>query len=229
MIRFDCLTLFPDMIKSILDDSILKRAIENHLIEVNLIDFRNFSTMKHHNVDDSPYGGGAGMVLMCPPIYDAIHSIPNNETAYKILLTPQGKTYNQEVAKELASHDHIVLVSGHYEGFDERIRSFVNLELSVGDYVLTGGEIPAMAVIDSVSRLIPGVLHNEESAPTDTFENNLIEFPQYTKPYDFMGMTVPEVLVSGNHQEIDKWRYEQSIKRTKDRRPDLLLKKEKKA
>src|SRR5574344_1556603 len=194
------------MIKSILDDSILKRAIENHLIEVNLIDFRNFSTLKHHNVDDSPYGGGAGMVLMCPPIYDAIEDIEGHETALKILLTPQGKPYDEKMAKDLATHNHLILISGHYEGFDERIRSFVDLEISIGDYVLTGGEIPAMAIIDSVSRLIPGVLHNEESAPTDTFEDDLIEFPQYTKPFDFKGMTVPEVLISGDHEEIKKWR-----------------------
>ncbi len=225
MIKFDCLTLFPEMFNGILEDSILKRAIENNLIEVKLHNFREFSTLKHKNVDDSPYGGGAGMVLMCPPIYDCLHSIENNENAHKILLTPQGRKYTQDVAKELSKKDHIILICGHYEGFDERIRSFVDDEISVGDYILTGGEIPAMAIIDSVSRLIPGVLHNDESAPTDSFENNLLECPQYTKPFDFMGMTVPEVLVSGNHQEIDKWRKEESLKRTKERRNDLLDKK----
>ena len=225
MIKFDCLTLFPEMFNGILEDSILKRAIENNLIEVKLHNFREFSTLKHKNVDDSPYGGGAGMVLMCPPIYDCLHSIENNENAHKILLTPQGRKYTQDVAKELSKKDHIILICGHYEGFDERIRSFVDDEISVGDYILTGGEIPAMAIIDSVSRLIPGVLHNDESAPTDSFENNLLECPQYTKPFDFMGMTVPEVLVSGNHQEIDKWRKEESLKRTKERRSDLLDKK----
>lgn len=225
MIKFDCLTLFPEMFNGILEDSILKRAIENNLIEVKLHNFREFSTLKHKNVDDSPYGGGAGMVLMCPPIYDCLHSIENNENAHKVLLTPQGRKYTQDVAKELSKKDHIILICGHYEGFDERIRSFVDDEISVGDYILTGGEIPAMAIIDSVSRLIPGVLHNDESAPTDSFENNLLECPQYTKPFDFMGMTVPEVLVSGNHQEIDKWRKEESLKRTKERRSDLLDKK----
>ena len=225
MIKFDCLTLFPEMFNGILEDSILKRAIENNLIEVKLHNFREFSTLKHKNVDDSPYGGGAGMVLMCPPIYDCLHSIENNENAHKILLTPQGRKYTQDVAKELSKKDHIILICGHYEGFDERIRSFVDDEISVGDYILTGGEIPAMAIIDSVSRLIPGVLHNDESAPTDSFENNLLECPQYTKPFDFMGITVPEVLVSGNHQEIDKWRKEESLKRTKERRSDLLDKK----
>ena len=225
MIKFDCLTLFPEMFNGILEDSILKRAIENNLIEVKLHNFREFSTLKHKNVDDSPYGGGAGMVLMCPPIYDCLHSIENNENAHKILLTPQGRKYTQDVAKELSKKDHIILICGHYEGFDERIRSFVDDEISVGDYILTGGEIPAMAIIDSVSRLIPGVLHNDESAPTDSFENNLLECPQYTKPFDFMGMTVPEVLVSGNHQEIDKWRKDESLKRTKERRNDLLDKK----
>lgn len=225
MIKFDCLTLFPEMFNGILEDSILKRAIENNLIEVKLHNFREFSTLKHKNVDDSPYGGGAGMVLMCPPIYDCLRSIENNENAHKVLLTPQGRKYTQDVAKELSKKDHIILICGHYEGFDERIRSFVDDEISVGDYILTGGEIPAMAIIDSVSRLIPGVLHNDESAPTDSFENNLLECPQYTKPFDFMGMTVPEVLVSGNHQEIDKWRKEESLKRTKERRSDLLDKK----
>lgn len=225
MIKFDCLTLFPKMVSSILEDSILKRAIENNLIEVNLHDFREFSKMKHHNVDDSPYGGGAGMVLMCPPIYDCLHSIEGNEEAHKILLTPQGKPYNQTKCKELASYDHIILICGHYEGFDERVRDFVDEEISVGDFVLTGGEIPAMAIIDSVSRMVDGVLHNGESAPTDSFENDLLECPQYTKPYDFMGKLVPSVLLSGNHKEIEKWRKEEAIKRTKERRPDLLEKK----
>jgi len=226
MIKFECLTLFPEMFDGILNDSILKRAIGNKLISVKLHNFRDFSKMKHHNVDDTPYGGGAGMVLMCPPIYDCLHSIEGYETAYKILLTPQGKPYNQSVVKELSKKDHIIMICGHYEGFDERIRSFVDEEISIGDYVLTGGEIPAMAIIDSVSRLIPGVLHNDDSAPTDSFENNLLEFPQYTKPFDFMGQTVPDVLVSGNHQEIDKWRLNESIKRTKLKRNDLLDKKE---
>ena len=226
MIKFDCLTLFPEMFDGILEDSILKRAIENKLIEVELHNFRDFSNLKHKNVDDSPYGGGAGMVLMCPPIYDCLHSIEGFEKAHKILLTPQGRKYNQNIAKELAKYEHIIMICGHYEGFDERVRSFVDDEISIGDYILTGGEIPAMALIDSISRLVPGVLHNDESAPTDSFENNLLECPQYTKPFDFMGMTVPEVLVSGNHKEIDKWRKEESLKRTKERRNDLLDKKE---
>lgn len=222
MIKFDILTLFPGMISPMFEDSILKRAIDNNLISINLHDFREFSKMKHHNVDDSPYGGGAGMVLMCPPIYDCLTSIEGYENALKILLTPQGIKYNQKITKELVKNDHIILICGHYEGFDERIRSFVDMEISIGDYVLTGGEIPAMAIVDSVSRLVPGVLHNDESAPTDSFENDLLEFPQYTKPYDFMGMKVPDILLSGNHQEIDKWRKNESINRTKERRKDLL-------
>ena len=224
MIKFECLTLFPEMFSGVLNDSILKRAIENNLIDVKLHNFRDFSTLKHHNVDDSPYGGGCGMVLMCPPIYDCLHSIEGYEAAHKILLTPQGVKYDQAKAKELSKYDHIIMICGHYEGFDERIRTFVDEEISIGDYVLTGGEIPAMAIIDSVSRLVPGVLHNDTSAPTDSFENNLLEFPQYTKPFDFLGMTVPEVLVSGNHQLIDKWRKDESIKRTKEKRADLLEK-----
>ena len=224
MIKFDCLTLFPEMFDGILKDSILKRAINNSLITVNLHNFRDFSTTKHHNVDDSPYGGGAGMVLMCPPIYDCLNSIEGSDKAHKILLTPQGVTYNQDVAKRLAKEEHIILICGHYEGFDERIRSFVDEEISIGDYVLTGGEIPAMAIIDSVSRLIPGVLHNDESAPTDSFEDDLLECPQYTKPYDFKGMLVPDILISGNHQEIDKWRKDQALLRTRQRRKDLINK-----
>ena len=222
MIKFDVLTLFPSMISPMFEDSILKRAIDNNLISIELHDFREFSKMKHHNVDDTPYGGGAGMVLMCPPIYDCLTSIEGYKDALKILMTPQGVKYNQSVAKELVKNDHIILICGHYEGFDERVRSFVDMEISIGDYVLTGGEIPAMAIIDSVSRLVPGVLHNEESAPTDSFENDLLEFPQYTKPYDFIGMKVPDILLSGNHQEIDKYRLEESKKRTKERRPDLI-------
>ena len=222
MIKFDVLTLFPSMISPMFEDSILKRAIDNNLISIELHDFREFSKMKHHNVDDTPYGGGAGMVLMCPPIYDCLTSIEGYKDALKILMTPQGVKYNQSVAKELVKNDHIILICGHYEGFDERVRSFVDMEISIGDYVLTGGEIPAMAIIDSVSRLVPGVLQNEESATTDSFENDLLEFPQYTKPYDFMGMKVPDILLSGNHQEIDKYRLEESKKRTKERRPDLI-------
>lgn len=220
--RFDCLTLFPEMIKPILEDSILKRAIESNLIEVNLINFRDFSKMKHKNVDDTPYGGGNGMVLMPEPIYLALTSIEGYEKAHKILLTPQGVTYSQAKAKELSKYDHIILICGHYEGFDERIRSFVDEEISIGDFILTGGEVAAMAIIDSISRLIPGVLHNEESAPTDSFENNLLEAPQYTKPYDFMGQKVPDILLSGDHKKIDEWRKSESLKRTKERRPDLL-------
>lgn len=226
MIRFDILTLFPGMISPMFEDSILKRAIDNNLIEIHLHDFREFSKMKHHNVDDSPYGGGAGMVLMIEPIYDCLHSIDGYEKALKILLTPQGVKYTQEKAKELKEYNHIILICGHYEGFDERVRSLVDTEMSIGDFVLTGGEIPAMVIVDSVSRLIPGVLHNEESAPTDSFEDNLLEFPQYTKPYDFMGMKVPDVLLSGNHKEIDKFRKEEALKRTKERRPDLLEKRQ---
>ena len=222
MIKFDVLTLFPSIVSPMFEDSILKRAIDNNLISIELHDFREFSKMKHHNVDDTPYGGGAGMVLMCPPIYDCLTSIEGYKDALKILMTPQGVKYNQSVAKELVKNNHIILICGHYEGFDERVRSFVDMEISIGDYVLTGGEIPAMAIIDSVSRLVPGVLHNEESAPTDSFENDLLEFPQYTKPYDFMGMKVPDILLSGNHQEIDKYRFEESKKRTKERRPDLI-------
>lgn len=222
--KFTILTLFPEMFPSILNESIIKRAIKNDLLEVNIINFRDFSTNKHKTVDDTPYGGGAGMLLQVEPIVKALESIPNYETALKILLTPQGKRYNQSLTKDLVANDHIILICGHYEGFDERVRDYIDLEISIGDYVLTGGEIAALAIMDSVIRLIPGVLGSEESYIHDSFYEDSLDYPQYTKPREFDGKKVPDVLLSGNHAEIAKWRQNQKEIRTKERRPDLLEK-----
>lgn len=218
--RIDILTLFPDMFKGILEESILKRAQESKKVEIHLINFRDYSKDPHKKVDDYGFGGGAGMVLMPQPIYDAIEAL-RTPTSRVLLMTPQGTPYKQEHAYTLSHYNHLIIVCGHYEGFDERIRSFVDEEISIGDYVLTGGEIPSMVVIDSVVRLLDGVIE-EESHVQDSFHENLLDYPVYTKPVDFMGMKVPEVLLSGHHENIRKWRKEEQIKKTKDRRPDLL-------
>ncbi|MBN2541185.1 MAG: tRNA (guanosine(37)-N1)-methyltransferase TrmD [Bacilli bacterium] len=222
--KITVLTLFPEMFPPVLDSSMLKRAQANDLIDFELVNFRDFSTNKHMTVDDSPYGGGAGMVLSVEPIYHALQSVEGSAEALKILLTPQGKTFDQTSAKQLVDQNHIILICGHYEGFDERVRSFVDLELSIGDFVMTGGEIAAMAIIDSVTRLIPGVLGSSESFEHDSFYEDSLDYPQYTKPREFMGQFVPDVLLSGNHEEIAKWREEMKKKRTQERRPDLLKK-----
>ena len=220
--RIDILTLFPDMFLEFTKESIIKRAIENDLVEVNIIDFRKYSKENNNKVDDTPYGGGSGMVLMCQPIYDAIEDIKTDDSKV-IMLTPDGITYKQSLAYDLSKEKHLILLCGHYEGFDERIRNIVDLEISIGDFVLTGGEIPAMAVADSIIRLIPGVI-TEESHLNDSFNNDLLDYETYTKPSNFRGMKVPEVLLSGNHQKIDEFRKESSYNRTKERRPDLLEK-----
>lgn len=222
--KITILTLFPEMFEPVFNESILKRAQENKAVEFNMINFRDFSTNKHHTVDDTPYGGGAGMVLSVEPIYHALTSIDNYQEAYKILLSPQGKTYHQSMTKSLLNHQHIILICGHYEGFDDRIRELVDEEISIGDYVLTGGEIAAMAVVDSVVRLLPGVLGDEKSYINDSFYDDLLDYPQYTKPREFNGLEVPEVLLSGHHKNIEAWRKEERIKRTKSRRPDLYQK-----
>lgn len=218
-------TIFPEMFYGPLNSSILKRAQEKELVRFQTVDFRSFSTTKHKNVDDSPYGGGAGMVLKPEPIYHAFESTLGPKSSFGgkiILLSPQGEPFCQDRAKELATENRLALICGHYEGFDERIRGLAHLELSIGDYVLTGGELPAMVVIDTVCRLIPGVLGEEESALTDSFYNGLLEHPHYTRPRNFRGMKVPEVLISGNHEQIRIWRHRESLRRTLKRRPDLL-------
>ena len=220
--RIDILTLFPDMFLEFTKESIIKRAIDNNLVEVNIIDFRKYSKENNNKVDDTPYGGGSGMVLMCQPIYDAIEDIKTDDSKV-IMLTPDGVPYKQSIAYDLSKEKHLILLCGHYEGFDERIRKIVDLEISIGDYVLTGGEIPAMAVADSVIRLIPGVI-TEDSHINDSFNNNLLDYETYTKPSEYRGMKVPEVLLSGNHKKIDEFRRESSYNRTRERRPDLLEK-----
>ena len=219
--KIDILTLFPNMFEGVFQESILKRAIEEKKVEINLINFRDYTDDPHNKVDDTPYGGGAGMLLMCQPIFDCIESI-RTEDSYVIMLTPDGVPYKQKMAYDLSKKKHLILICGHYEGFDDRIRSICDAEISIGDYVLTGGEIPAMVLVDSITRLLPGVI-NERSHIEDSFnENYLLDYPSYTKPRVFRGMEVPEVLVSGDHQKIDCWRREESIKKTQIRRPDLL-------
>lgn len=220
--RIDILTLFPQMFEGFKTESIIKRARENNLVEINIIDFRKYSTDPHNKVDDTPYGGGKGMVLMCQPIFDAIKDLKTKDTKV-IMLTPDGTIYKQNIAYDLSKEKHIILLCGHYEGFDERIRSIVDMELSIGDYVLTGGEIPAMIVADSVIRLIDGVIE-EESHSLDSFNDNLLDYETYTKPSEYMGMKVPDVLLSGNHKKIDEFRQNSRYNRTKERRPDLLNK-----
>lgn len=220
--KIDILTLFPEMFENIFSSSIIKRAIEDKKVEINIYNFRDYTTDPHNKVDDTPYGGGAGMVLTCQPIFDCVEAI-RKDYSKVILLTPDGKTYNQEMAYNLSKEKHLILIAGHYEGFDERIRSICDLELSIGDYVLTGGELASIVIVDSIVRLLPGVIE-EESHKNDSFNNNLLDYPTYTKPRIYKGMEVPEVLLSGDHKKIANWRMEQSIKKTKERRPDLLSK-----
>lgn len=220
--RIDILTLFPEMFQTFKTESIIKRAIEKDLVEINIIDFRKYSKDPHQKVDDTPYGGGSGMVLMCQPIYDCIESI-KKENSKVIMLTPDGTLYKQKISYDLAQEKHLILLCGHYEGFDERIRNIVDMEISIGDYVLTGGEIPAMVVSDSVIRLVDGVI-DKNSHLVDSFNDSLLDYETYTKPYDFRGMKVPDVLISGDHKKIDDFRRNSRYNRTKDRRPDLLEK-----
>ena len=222
--NFHVLTLFPDMITQGLNTSITGRAIENGLVSIEAVNIRDYSTDKHLKVDDYPYGGGAGLVMRADPIcraYDAVASRLDKKPRV-VYMTPVGYTFNQNMAREFAQEEELVILCGHYEGVDERaLEAIVTDFVSIGDYVLTGGELAAMVVIDAVSRLVPGVLHNDESAVTESFENGLLEYPQYTRPEVYNGMAVPEVLLSGHHGNVDKWRLEQSLQRTKKYRPDL--------
>src|SRR5690625_953094 len=223
--QIDILTLFPEMFPGVLNSSILNRAREKEKFNYNLINFREYAANKHEKVDDYPYGGGAGMVLTAQPIFDTVEAITKNKQTKPriILMCPQGEPYSQKKAEELAQEDHLIFICGHYEGYDERIREhLVTDELSIGDYVLTGGELGAMVVVDSVVRLLPDVLGNQESAPDDSFSTGLLEHPHYTRPADFRGMKVPDVLLSGNHAHINTWRKRESLKRTYERRKDLL-------
>ena len=234
--KISILSLFPHMFDGFLSESIIKRAIEDKKVEIEIIDFRDYTEDPHKKVDDTPYGGGAGMLIRCEPVFECIKSIKTKDS-YIILLTPDGAAawipwqnamtpsgvpYKQKMAYDLSNEKHLIIICGHYEGFDERILSLADMEISIGDYVLTGGELPAMVIADSIIRLIPGVI-NERSHIEDSFNDNfLLDYPTYTKPADYKGMKVPEILLSGDHKKIDEWRYQESLKKTQERRPDLL-------
>lgn len=231
--KIDIVTIFPQMFKGPFDESMLKRAQDKSLVEINIHDLRKWTTDRHKTVDGKPYGGGPGMVMMPQPIFDAVEELKGSFRRpglrkglalqqKVILLTPQGEQFKQKRARELSKLDNLILIAGHYEGFDERIRDLVDDEVSIGDYVLTGGELPAMVLVDTVVRLIPGVLGKQESLNDESFNQGLLEYPQYTRPEEFKGKKVPEVLLSGNHAEIEKWRKKEALKRTKKRRSDLL-------
>lgn len=223
--QFDIFTLFPEVFKPYLDASILQRAIKNQLLEVRLHDIRGWAPDKHHITDDTPYGGGGGMVMKPEPVFAAVEEVLGKDRSVPlVLLTPQGRPYTHAIAQEFAKLPRLGLLCGHYEGVDERIREhLVSDEISIGDYVLTGGELPAMILIDSIARFLPGVLGDPDGAMDDSFASGMLEYPQYTRPEDFRGWKVPEVLLSGNHAQIARWRKEQAVLRTLERRPDLLL------
>lgn len=221
--KIDILSLFPEMFEGVLGSSILKKAEEKGAVSYKVTNFRDYADNKHHTVDDYPYGGGAGMVLKPQPVFDAVAAVKGESDARVILLCPQGEQYTQQKAEELAKEEHLILICGHYEGYDERIREhLVTDEISLGDYVLTGGELGAMVVTDSIVRLLPGVLGNADSPVLDSYSSGLLEHPHYTRPADFRGHTVPETLLSGNHKKIGEWRMKESLRRTWRRRPDLL-------
>lgn len=227
MIRFDIFTLFPEMFASPFSYSILRRAVENDLVDIRLHNIRDYATDRHRITDDAPYGGGGGMVMKVEPIDRALSCVMGDcrERSLIVLLTPQGELFCQQIAEELSLYPRIALICGHYEGIDERVREhLVEREISIGDYILTGGELSAMVVVDAVSRLIPGVLGNEESASLDSFSAGFLKFPQYTRPSSYRGWNVPEVLLSGNHRDIQMWRHRESLRRTWQRRPELLAK-----
>ena len=221
--RIDIISLFDEMFQGFFNNSIIKRAIEKNIVEIHLHDFRKYSKDKHKHVDDTTYGGGAGMLISLPALVDCIKDIEGHEKAHKIITSPCGKTYNQEKAKELSLLDHIIIVCGHYEGIDERILNYVDEEISIGDYILTGGEIPALVMIDSIIRLLKDAI-SDESIEDESFNNDLLEYPQYTKPPVYDSYAVPEVLINGNHEEIRKYRIYESLKKTYLNRPDLLEK-----
>ena len=222
--RIDVLTLFPGMFTGPLDESILRRARQSGRLDLRIHNLRDWTHDKHRTVDDRPFGGGPGMLLKPEPIFEAVESL-RTENSRVILLSPAGRLFRQEIARELAKESHLILICGSYEGVDERVRThLIDDELSIGDYVLTSGALPAMVIIDAVTRLLPGVLGDEQSAEEESFSNGLLEYPQYTRPAEYRGMRVPEILLSGNHEEIAKWRLQQAIERTRQRRPDLYEK-----
>ena len=218
--KIDILSIFPSMFDGFLNNSIIKRAIDNKQVEINIHNFRDYSLDKHSRVDDYPYGGGAGMVLMCEPIFRCLDEIKTDDS-FVIMMSPSGKQFKESLAINLSKKKHLIIICGHYEGFDERIKSIVDMEISIGDYVLTGGEVPAMVVTDAITRLIPGVI-SDESLDSESFNDGLLDYPVYTRPSEFRGMKVPDVLLSGNHKEIEEYRKNERIKRTKDVRKDLF-------
>jgi tRNA (guanine37-N1)-methyltransferase len=223
--RIDILTLFPEMFEAVLKESIIGRAADKQLIQLEFHNIREYSENKHRKVDDYPYGGGLGMVMQCQPIFDAVESIKSvlGKKPYTILMSPQGRTFDQSKAKEFSTYENLMIICGHYEGIDERVtEALVDEEISIGDFVLTGGEVAAMAVVEATCRLIPGVLKEDASHIVESFTEGLLEFPQYTRPTVYRGMEVPEVLLSGHHENIEKWRRYQSLKRTFEKRPELL-------
>ncbi|ALC91001.1 tRNA (guanine-N1)-methyltransferase [Bacillus sp. FJAT-18017] len=224
MMKIDVLTLFPEMFEGVFGSSILKRAREKEAVTYNVVNFREYADNKHKTVDDYPYGGGAGMVLKPQPIFDAVEALSQDTSAKPrvILLCPQGERHSQKKAEQLSEEEHLIFICGHYEGYDERIRDIVTDEISIGDFILTGGELGAMVVIDSVVRLLPEVLGKQESHIQDSFSTGLLEHPHYTRPADFRGLKVPDVLISGNHKLVDEWRIKESLRRTWERRPDLF-------
>ena len=218
--KIDILTLFPNMFDGVFTESIIKRAREEKKIEINIHNFRDYSKDPHSNVDDTPYGGGCGMVLSCQPIFDCVESLKTDESKV-IMMTPSGHVYKQQMAYNLSKEKHLIILCGHYEGFDERIRNICDMEISIGDYILTGGEIPCMVLVDSITRLLDGVIQ-EESHLNESFHNNLLDYPVYTKPRVYRNMEVPEILLSGDHKKIDEYRLSEQIRKTKEVRPDLL-------
>ncbi|MEA5047675.1 MAG: tRNA (guanosine(37)-N1)-methyltransferase TrmD [Eubacteriales bacterium] len=220
--RIDILTLFPEMFEGVFSASILGRAQQSGRIDIHLHNIRDYTDNKHRKTDDYPFGGGAGLVMMVQPILDCMDAVLKGEPAKRILLTPRGRTLNQKIARELSSEGRLVLLCGHYEGVDERVMTAIDDEISIGDYVLTGGELPAMVLVDCISRLVPGVLGSEDSASEESFSENLLEYPQYTRPASFRGMDVPEILLNGHHAKIQAWRLEQARLKTALNRPDLM-------
>ena len=216
--KIDILTLFPEMFDNVFNESIIKRAKDKNLVNINIHNFRDNSPLNNKQVDDTIYGGGPGMLLRCEPIFETMDKI---EPGYVVLLSPDGEKFNQKMAMEISKKDHLIFICGHYEGFDERIKTLSDKIVSIGDYVLTGGEIPCMVMVDSITRLIPGVI-NSESLDSESFNDNYLDYPAYTKPYEYRGMKVPDVLVNGDHKKIDEWRRIEREKKTKEKRPDLL-------
>lgn len=219
--RIDILTLFPSMFAPLVEESIIKRAIDKEIVTINLVNIRDFSELNNNQVDDTPYGGGGGMVIMCDPVFKAIESVKSDKSKV-ILMTPTGVVYNQSLAYDLSKEEHLIILCGHYEGFDERIKTLIDMEISIGDYVLTGGELPASIVADSIVRLVPGVI-SEESLKSESFTGGLLDYPVYTKPREYRGMKVPDVLLSGDHKKIDEYRKEERLRITKEKRPDILI------